>query len=155
MPNRADELETLVKRCGSFQKLCKSVTAGRHGDITERELTLMATGYAANRHPELSFEQAFAKRYSDARSSDEARAFWDACNVIKGLTPARLEPEVTGGRRFINDDEDEDALDELHAKAAKLRKVMPQLSEAQAFAKVYQDPNNVELRRRERAQNGF
>ena len=62
---------------------------------------------------------------------------------------------MTGGRRFINDDEDEDALDELHAKAAKLRKVMPQLSEAQAFAKVYQDPNNVELRRRERAQNGF
>jgi hypothetical protein len=36
-----------------------------------------------------------------------------------------------------------------------LRKVMPQLSEAQAFAKVYQDPANIELRRRERAQNGF
>jgi hypothetical protein len=186
MPNRADELEAVVKGCGGFQKLCKAISAGRHGDITERELTLMATGYAVNRHPELSFEQAFAKRYGDPQSSDAAKHFWNACNVVTGkLAPARLEPAVTrghGGMLPVNDpaetlrqlrgllreqhdrtrvvdgsdDKDEDdALDELQAKAASLRKKMPQLSEAQAFAKVYQDPNNRELAKRERSQNGF
>jgi hypothetical protein len=181
MSNRVDELEAVLKSCGSFQKLCKSIAAGGHDDISERELTLLATGFAWNQNKGLTFEQAFAKRYSDPRSSDEARAFWDACNVITGkVAPARLEPEVTGGRHFnVNDpaetlrqlrgllreqhdrtrivggDNEDDALDEINAKAAELRKQMPHLSEAQAFAKVYQSPANIELRRRERRQNGF
>jgi hypothetical protein len=187
--NRADELETLVKRAGSFAGLCKSIAAGRHGDVSEWELATMARGYAMKRYPGLSPERAFTKQYGDERMSDEARAFWDACDVAKGLRPARTEPEVTRGRAAVDvndpeevlrqyaqllaeqrqrtrlaevdDDDDDDergeesALDELQVKAAALRKRMPQLSEAQAFAKVYQDPTNIELRRRERKQNGF
>jgi hypothetical protein len=41
------------------------------------------------------------------------------------------------------------ANDELTAKAAELRKVKPDLTEAQAFDKVYNDPANRELRQRE------
>jgi hypothetical protein len=40
--------------------------------------------------------------------------------------------------------------DELVAKAAELRKIDPKLTEAQAFAKVYQDPANKKLAQRER-----
>ena len=45
------------------------------------------------------------------------------------------------------------ALDELNAKATELRKTNPALSQDQAFAKVFSDPANAELARRERADN--
>jgi hypothetical protein len=45
------------------------------------------------------------------------------------------------------------AIDELNAKAAEYRKAHPEASEAQAFAKVYQDPANKELAQRERRES--
>lgn len=45
------------------------------------------------------------------------------------------------------------ALDELSAKAEELRKKETGLTKDQAFAKVYSDPANVELAKRERAEN--
>lgn len=42
---------------------------------------------------------------------------------------------------------------ELMAKAAELRKVNPALSQEQAFARVYQDPANADLAKRERRTN--
>ena len=44
----------------------------------------------------------------------------------------------------------DNALDALKAKAAELRKVKPELSELQAFAKVYEDPANAKLANAER-----
>jgi hypothetical protein len=183
MPNRADELETMVKSAGGFTQLCKRVAAGRNGDISERELMLMGTGYAMKKFPGLTPEQAFAKRYGDERMSGESRAFWDACGVIKGVRPARLEPTrgadaddlgevlrqyaqllreqrqrtrlAATGEDDEDEESDEDALDEITEKARKLRKSMPHLSEAQCFAKAYEDPANRELAKRERRQNGF
>jgi hypothetical protein len=148
--NRADELETLVKRAGSFAGLCKSVAAGRHRDMTERELSLLAKGYAMNRFPELTPEQAFAKAYGDARSSGEARAFWDATETLKqaGFMPTRLDDEDDE-----ENGEETDALDEIAEKAATLRKRDPSLTSAQAFTKAYEQ--NPELAKRERRQNGF
>jgi hypothetical protein len=151
--NRADELETLVKRAGSFAGLCKRVAAGRHHDISEWELATMARGYAMSRFPELTSEQAFAKIYGDARSSGEARAFWDACEALKqaGFMPTRLDDEE-------DDDEEngeETALDEIAEKAKALRRRDPTLTAEQAFAKAYTDPANRDLAKRERRQNGF
>jgi uncharacterized protein YidB (DUF937 family) len=45
------------------------------------------------------------------------------------------------------------AFDEFKAKAAELRKTQPNLTEAQAFAKVYEDPANIEIAKRERAES--
>lgn len=45
------------------------------------------------------------------------------------------------------------ALDELNAKSGELRKKDAALTQEQAFAKVYQDPANAELVKRERAEN--
>ena len=180
--NRADELTTLVKRVGSFAGLCKRVSAGAHGDITERELALLAKGYAMNEYPALSPDQAFNKKFGAERMSGEARAFWDACAVAKGsVAPARLEPTrgadaddlgevlrqyaqllreqrqrtrlAAAGEDDEDEESDEDALDEITEKARKLRKSMPHLSEAQAFTKAYEQ--NRELAKRERRQNGF
>jgi hypothetical protein len=47
------------------------------------------------------------------------------------------------------------AYDELLAKAAEYRKTHSDLSEAQAFAKVFQDPANAALSRRERAESAL
>ncbi|MDE2472289.1 MAG: hypothetical protein KGL35_27040 [Bradyrhizobium sp.] len=45
------------------------------------------------------------------------------------------------------------AHDQILAKAAELRKQNPALTEAQAYAKAYQDPANREIAKRERASN--
>jgi hypothetical protein len=45
------------------------------------------------------------------------------------------------------------AYDELMAKAAELRKTQPNLTEAQAFDKVYTDPANIEIAKRERVES--
>jgi hypothetical protein len=45
------------------------------------------------------------------------------------------------------------AFDELKAKAAELRKTQPNLTEAQAFDKVYTDPANIEIAKRERRES--
>jgi hypothetical protein len=45
------------------------------------------------------------------------------------------------------------AYDVLMVKAAELRKAQPHLSEAQAFAKVFTDPANIELAKRERIES--
>jgi hypothetical protein len=154
MQDRADVLEAVVKRHGSFTGLCKSIAAGRSRGISERELSLCATGFAMNRFPELTPEQAFAKAYGDARSSGEARAFWDATETLK---QAAFTSDHVDDEDEEDDDEENgqeiDALGELHAKAVALRKRMPHLSEAQAFTKAYEQ--NSELAKRERRQNGF
>jgi hypothetical protein len=46
-----------------------------------------------------------------------------------------------------------EVMEELKAKAAEYRKAHPELSEAQAFAKVYSDPANKALAEKERNQN--
>ena len=43
--------------------------------------------------------------------------------------------------------------DQLVAKAEELRKHEPKLTQAQAFAKVYEDPSNADIVKRERAEN--
>ena len=45
------------------------------------------------------------------------------------------------------------AYDELTVLAKNLKKADPKLSDAQAFAKVYEDPANIEIVKRERGQN--
>ena len=155
MQNRADQLEAMVKAAGSFTGLCKAVAAGRSRGISERELSLCAKGFAMNRFPELTPEQAFAKAYGDARSSGEARAFWDACETLKqaAFTSDHVDDEDEEDDDEENGEENSDALDELQVKAAALRKRDPSLSSEQAFTKAYEQ--NPELAKRERRQHGF
>ena len=78
MQDRADELEAVVKRHGSFTGLCKSVAAGRYSGVTKTELALLGKGYAQREFPHLQPDSAFNRKFGDARASEAARSFWAA-----------------------------------------------------------------------------
>lgn len=75
-------------------------------------------------------------------------------DVVKALTAqvkaAGLFKEIGDGR---NDGRTGSAYDELVAKADELRKKDTNLTKEQAFAKVYADPANADIAKRERAEN--
>ena len=71
--------------------------------------------------------------------------------MVAGRLPDDKERDDEEERE--RDDDNGDALSELNEKAAQLRKVRPDLSPEQAFAKVYADPANRRLTARERRQN--
>lgn len=74
-------------------------------------------------------------------------------DVVKALTAqvkaAGLFKEIGDGR----DGGSNSAYNELVAKAEELRKKDPNLTKEQAFSKVYSDPANADLAKRERAEN--
>ena len=92
-------------------------------------------------HPEWTREQCFAKTYADPTNRNLAAAERAANGFLPSYPPvASIEPIVAEG----------DGLAELRRMAADLRQRFPFLTPAAAFAKVYADPANVELRKRER-----
>jgi hypothetical protein len=69
------------------------------------------------------------------------------------FSSATLKPRVTGGRQALAVDNPKSALDELQKLVDQQRRQNPTLSEAQAFARVYEDPKNAALAQKERAEN--
>jgi hypothetical protein len=153
------------------------------GDISEHELTALIVANAKREYPDMTDAAAFAKVFGDTSPAGETlrRAIEVAkfshllimpVNVDTGDTDVEDDSdEATAQRRQLNDaqqqrisdadaaDTDEDegdsgpAYEELRARAAAYRKAHPELTEQQAFAKVYQDPGNRKLALRERRQN--
>jgi hypothetical protein len=78
MQDRADVLEAVVKRHGSFTGLCKSIAAGRYSGVTKTELALLGKGHAQREFPHLQPDSAFNRKFGDARASEAARSFWAA-----------------------------------------------------------------------------
>jgi hypothetical protein len=62
-----------------------------------------------------------------------------------------IRPLYVGGSS-VDVDSPEDALAQLEALVAQMRAASPELSKAQAFSRVYQDPANIGLVKRERQQ---
>jgi len=148
---RSERLRAVVKSAGGVTALCKRIVKdGSAGDITEHELTeLLVSAKAAQ--PDLSDAQAFSRMFTDMSPAGEA--------MRKAITIAKSGPLPDDKERDDEDEEerdegrDDDAMDELHAKANELRKRLPHLSPEQAFTKVYADPANRRLTARERRQN--
>ena len=110
------------------------------GETAEKILELEARELR-KLHPELTEAQAFAKVYTDPANIDLRRA----------------EREKNGFIKYVDESEDapieiskSEAMAALNVKAAELRKVRPELTEAQAFTKVYTDPANIKLAKAER-----
>jgi hypothetical protein len=86
----------------------------------------------------------------------DADAFKSVEAIIGTMTKALREAQTTGKifKEFGAQGEKggTSALDELNAKADELRKSEKDLSQQQAFAKVYNDPANAELAKREKAE---
>jgi hypothetical protein len=144
--------ETLIAKrdaVGLATYICKN----GGGDLSEASYTQIVTEHAARLYPDLSEAQAFTKAF-DARDA-AGELLRRAHAVVMGRLPDDKErdDEEERERERERDDDNGDALEELNEKAAQLRKARPELSEAQAFAKVYADPVNRQLMARERRQN--
>jgi hypothetical protein len=149
---RDETLHSIVKRHGNVTNLAKFICSQGTSDITEHELTQLAVA-----------EGEFAKKYGNPSSPGYAD-FWQANAICKARDMLRNRPvqdsdeDVDDDDRDNDDDDDQDddAMDRLSAKAARLRKTSPDLmTPEQAFAKVYQDPANRSLVKRERRRNGY
>ena len=125
---------------------------GRCDGVTEHEFTKAVGDYAdANRLPGESSAKAFARVFS--ANDETGLTLRKAHAVIKNTTLMPIMPVSVGATEATDVNDPEDALAQLQALAERLRASMPQLSKAQAFSKVYTDPNNAALAAAERQQN--
>jgi hypothetical protein len=145
-----ESLTKIVKDIG-FIAVAKAMTdEGRAYGINEHEFTEFATEHAQRLYPDKSPAAAFAKLFTadgvDSLILRRAHAVVKAslAEQMFGPTfPAHAKADRSKGTAY----------NELLAKAAELRKVRPELSEAQCFAKVFEDPANIALSKRERQES--
>jgi hypothetical protein len=110
--------------------------------------------------PELSEARAFAK-FVDAHpvlnkyafAPVDPFAYLQGTPLTKSAPQATLEPRVSGGRDAQAVDDPKDAMRRLNELKAELRRANPELTDAQAFARVYNDPNNHAIAEAERRAN--
>ena len=111
----------------------------------EHEFTRIVGDYAKRLYPELTRERAFVKVFTAPDAEGQAiRHFWQISKQAP-LDDDEAEDEAEGV--------EDDALEELKELARQLRVRCPQLTKAQAFTKIYTDPENAKLAQRERRAN--
>lgn len=144
--------ETVIKSQGVVA-FSKAVAAcGRCDGVTEHDFTAAVTDYAkAQALPGESSAKAFARVF--AGDGDDALLLRKAHQIIKNGATMTLTPTYVGATEATAVNDPEDALAQLEALAERLRQSMPVLSKHQAFSKIYCDPANAELVKRERQQN--
>lgn len=136
--------------------ICKQLAAdGDAYSISEHELVNLISNYAK------AHDTTFAKMFE--RNDDVGLALRKAVDIAKNAQflsrtttldkAVTLAPRVTGGRAALSVNNPRDVMDDLQKLVDQQRAQNPTLSEAQAFARVYQDPNNKDLVTRERAAN--
>jgi hypothetical protein len=133
---KAERKENLlaIGKSGGAVAMAKILVADNdaHG-IDESEYTQIVTEHAQKLYPDKAPDSAFARVFSDTGP--------DGVALRKGHAVVRAsQPTMVGGVDATNE-----ANDELMVKAAELRKAQPNLTEAQAFAKVFTDPKNALL----------
>jgi hypothetical protein len=145
--NRTQELRDIAKTSGILAVAKAMVDEDRAYGITEHEFVELATEDAQKLYPDKTPAAAFAKLFTDGGADSltlrKAHAVVKASHAehMFGPTfPAAAKADTRAGTAY----------NELQAKAAELRKVRPELSEAQAFERVYSDRSNIELAKRER-----
>jgi hypothetical protein len=142
-----DSIHSIMKST-SVTAACEAIIAKGSTSISQDELVEAATKIAHARFPHLDPVRAFARVYEDQGA--EGLALRKAINVAKASAfqvfyGAAMQPTQTVG--------DTSAYAELMAKAAEYRKAHPELTEAQAFAKIYEDPANLKIAKRERVES--
>jgi hypothetical protein len=123
------------------------------GRISEHEFSSYVMEHARKKYPADAPAVAFTKVYEER--SDEGAAIRAARQQIKQRQFAtechkRLPFEVNTEPR--ESDSADGALGQLRAMATEQRKLAPYMSTAEAFRRVYENPDNAELVRAEREQ---
>jgi hypothetical protein len=133
--DRSAELTSIIKQYGPVA-LAKHLVANGPSGLSEIEFTSMTDTWA--RANNTTFVKLFTAQNSDGL------ALRRAVQVLKGFgTAGPVHEAVAGGTAF----------DELNAKAAEYRKAHPEMTQEQAFAKVFSSPENRALAARERSEN--
>jgi hypothetical protein len=138
-------------------KVCKAMAAdGDAYGTSEHELVDWLDRYAK------AHNTNFVALYE--RNDDVGLAIRKAVDIAKHagfgvsspyLKAATLEPKQVGGRDARNVDDPRSALDQINDLIAEQRRQHPELelTDAQWFARVYSDPANREIVKRERREN--
>ena len=126
-----------VLKAGNCQELALAILQGKAAALRKAQ-------------PNLSKSQAFARVYSDPANAEIAAAERQASRARFAEQAASSYTAHTMEKRMLVTQRD-NAFDALKAKAAELRKARPELTESQAFAKVYEDPANRALAAAERS----
>jgi hypothetical protein len=146
-----ESIAKIIKDAGFIAVAKAMADENRSYGLTETEFVALATENAVRKFPDKTPAAAFTRMFTDGGA--DGLAIRRAHAVVKashleqmfGPTfPAHAKARSEGS-----------AYDELLAKAAEYRKTHSDLSEAQAFAKVFQDPANAALSRRERAESAL
>jgi hypothetical protein len=143
--NRTQELRDIVKTNGIIAVAKAMVEEGRGYGLTEEEFTEIATEDAVRKFPDARTPAAaFSQMFTDGTAN--GLMLRQAHRVVRaeqlGSTYAKAADRGPNS-----------AYDELMTKAKEHQAAHPELSEAQAFAKVYADPANAALSKRERAES--
>jgi hypothetical protein len=141
--NRIQQLRDIAKGGGILAIAKTLVSENRSYGITEEEFVQFATEDAVRKFPD-------AKTPAAAFSQSFTAADADGLTLRRAHRIVRDEQFGTTAKA---DRSTGTAYNELQAKAAELRKARPELSEAQAFERVYSDRSNIELCKRERQES--
>ena len=148
MTTRADEMREMrdfAKRAGGMNSIAKHIIAKGTTTLTEHEFTTLLQEHAKlQKAAGESDGAAFSRIFSAPESIDIRRA-----HAITKNTPAPMmsvEPVQVGGQDAtdVNTDQSK-AMLQLQALAEEQRKRSPELSPAQAFARVFENPEYASL----------
>ncbi|WP_407146257.1 hypothetical protein [Bradyrhizobium sp. ORS 86] len=145
MAKRDDLPEYVRKQLAEAEDVKKRLAALEQKDETETIAKRVAdVGMGADQ------VEVVRKAYKGDKGAVDA-----ILDVVKGLV---AQVKAAGLFKELGDGRDgggagNDAYAQLVAKAEELRKKDPNLTKEQAFAKVYQDPANADLAKRERGEN--
>ena len=142
MASRTETLSAIAKQYG-IEAVAKHVVENGPSGLSEHDLTAMFVANVERRQGK-SPAQAFSRAFS--ASDDRALMMRKAIAVCKGFGLPPHEPIETVATTGT-------AYDQLMIKASEARRADPSLSQAQAFKKVYEDPSNIEIAKRERLEN--
>jgi hypothetical protein len=138
-----ESLQNIVKAHGvaGVVEIAKNITdAEKSYSITEEEFVKLIDTAARAAHPELG-ARAFEKVYEHNPVLAKAIAVIKA-GLAEQLLSGGMPVQVVGGEDAQDVDNPQAALEALHELG---RKLYPQLTEAQAFAKVFEDPKHAAL----------
>jgi hypothetical protein len=139
-----DSFEKMVADRGIVAVAKAMTDENRSYGLTETDFVALATEDAVRKFPGEAADRAFTRMFTDGGA--------DGLTLRRAHALVRAEqlygPTVKSADRGSNS-----AYGELLTKAEELRKVRPELSEAQCFAKVFSDPANIELAKRERRES--
>jgi hypothetical protein len=145
MTTRAEEMATMrgfAKQAGGMTSISKHIVEKGATSLTEHEFTeLLMESAKLNKLAGESNGAAFSRIFTAPDSLDIRKAH-QICKNTLAATPTLVVDNVA---KAVDANDSAAAYAKLEVMAAALRASSPQLSEAQAFSKVFTDPANAAL----------